>query len=133
MSGTVASGASSRRRGQLEAEVLACLAASDEPLTPGEIRDALSDLAYTTVMTTLFRLYEKGALVRELAGRAYAYSLVGNADVAKLNMRAHQMLKVLDAGTDRAGVLARFVAELSPADEQLLAALIPRQEPGERG
>ena len=121
-----------RGRGQLEADVLGCLAANGQPMTPGEIRDVLGDLAYTTVMTTLTRLYEKGALERQPSGRAYAYSLVGDAEVAQLNMRAHRMLKLLDSETDRAGVLARFVAELDPADERLLAELLARQESGEQ-
>ena len=34
------------------------------------------------------------------------------------------MRRVLDAGGDRAGVLARFVADLSPEDEQLLSGLL---------
>ena len=34
------------------------------------------------------------------------------------------MRRVLDEGGDRAGVLARFVADLSPEDEQLLAGLL---------
>lgn len=32
------------------------------------------DFAYTTVMTTLDRLYKKGVLVRRPAGRAFVYS-----------------------------------------------------------
>jgi hypothetical protein len=45
------------------------------------------------------------------------------------------MRRLLDGGTDRASVVARFVAELTPADERLLAALLdePRRDPAEDG
>ena len=41
------------------------------------------------------------------------------------------MLQLLDTGGDRAGVLARFVADLSPQDEQLLTELLSRDSPQE--
>jgi hypothetical protein len=34
------------------------------------------------------------------------------------------MSRLLDSGEDRAGVLARFVADLSPEDERLLTELL---------
>lgn len=114
-----------RPRGSLEAEVLACLAAAGDGLTPAEVQADLGDeLAYTTVMTTLSRLHAKGALERAAAGRAYRYRLVGGTDGARSNMTAHQMLKLLDEESDHAGVLSRFVAELSPEDERVLTRLV---------
>ena len=114
-----------RPRGALERDVLACLAAADQPLSPGQVRAELGDhLAYTTVMTTLSRLYAKGALSRQPAGRGYAYSLPGGPDGAQASMTAHRMLRLLDAGGDRAGVLSRFVADLRPEDEALLTGLL---------
>jgi predicted transcriptional regulator len=67
----------SRARGTLEREVLLCLAAAAHPLTAAEVQSEIGGLAYTTVMTTLSRLHAKGALERELQGRAYEYTLVG--------------------------------------------------------
>src|ERR1700760_4415551 len=114
-----------RPRGALERDVLACLAAATRPLSPGQVRAELGDhLAYTTVMTTLSRLYAKGALSRQPAGRGYAYSLPGGPDGAQASMTAHRMLRLLDAGGDRAGVLSRFVADLRPEDEELLTGLL---------
>lgn len=116
-----------RARGALEQEVLACLAVADQPLTPAQVRDELGhDTAYTTVMTTLSRLYDKNVLDREPAGRAYAYSLLGKPQDAQKTMTAHQMHKLLDGESDRAGVLTRFVAQLGPADEKLLTKLLER-------
>ena len=39
-------------------------------------------------------------------------------------MTAHRMLRLLETGGNRAGVLSRFVADLSPDDEQLLSELL---------
>ena len=71
-------------------------------------------LAYTTVMTTLARLQAKGALTRELSGRAYVYAVAGDPAQLEASLAAHRMRRLLDAGGDRAGVLARFVADLEP-------------------
>ena len=103
-----------------------CLAAAGRPLTAAEVQAEIGGLAYTTVMTTLARLHGKGALERQLQGRAYAYSMVGGADAAQSNMTAHHMLRLLDEESDRAGVLTRFVSELKPDDERLLAELLER-------
>lgn len=121
-----AAGRSRRRRGALEQQVLACLAIAAEPLSAADVQTALGDdLAYTTVMTTLTRLHEKRALNRVIDGRAYRYTLAGDAEGAVASVTAHQMLRLLD-GSDRAQVLSRFVADLDPKDEQLLARLLTR-------
>jgi predicted transcriptional regulator len=111
-----------RRRGILEQEVIAALAAAAEPMTPARVRDVLGDgLAYTTVMTVLARLHDKGLVTRQRSGRAYAYAaLTDQAEVT-----ARQMQRLLDAG-DRAAVLSRFVGALSDADERLLIGLLGR-------
>ena len=130
----MAAGPHGRPRGALEREVLACLAAAGRPLSPGEVRAELGDqLAYTTVMTTLSRLYAKGALSRQPAGRGYAYELSGGPDAAQASMTAHRMLRLLEAGGDRAGVLSRFVADLRPEDEELLSGLLAEATGPDRG
>ena len=130
----MAGGPHGRPRGALEREVLACLAAAGRPLSPGEVRAELGDqLAYTTVMTTLSRLYAKGALSRQPAGRGYAYELAGGTDAAQASMTAHRMLQLLEAGGDRAGVLSRFVADLRPEDEELLSGLLAEATGPDRG
>jgi predicted transcriptional regulator len=119
-----------RPAGSLEQEVLAALAAAGRPLTPAEVREDLGrDLAYTTVLTALTRLYEKGALTRGRQGRAYAYTVA--ADSATLTAR--RMRQLLASDTDRATVLSRFVAELTPAEEQLLEQLLRDHRPPRRG
>lgn len=118
--------ATSRRpAGALENEVLASLWAASEPMTPAQVQESLgSGLAYTTVMTILTRLHEKGAVTRERSGRAYAYAAVlDQAGIAAAQMRA-----LLDRGSDRAAVLAQFVDGLSSDDERALNALMRRVE-----
>src|SRR5579884_2045353 len=116
---------SAKRRapGALENEVLATLWAHDAAMTPAQVRDELGDdLAYTTVMTTLTRLHEKGLVSRTPVGRGYAYApMVEEAELAASRMQA-----VLDGGPDREAVLTRFVGSLDSADEKLLRGLLRR-------
>ncbi|WP_435845088.1 BlaI/MecI/CopY family transcriptional regulator [Streptomyces flaveolus] len=112
-----------RRRGQgeLEALVLAVLRQAEGPATAGWVQERLGgDLAYTTVVTILTRLLDKGAVSRERAGRSFAW--MPAADQAGL--AARRMRKVLDAESDRGAVLASFVTGLDPADERLLRDLL---------
>lgn len=111
-----------RRRGagHLDREVLDVLAAAAQPLTPGQVRDRLDrNLAYTTVMTVLTRLAEKGAAARRPQGRGYAYAAVTDP-AARVAAAMHRAMD----GNDHEAVLQRFVRSLSPADEQLLARLL---------
>lgn len=110
-----------RPAGGLEAEVLATLWAADRPMTPAAVQDELGgELAYTTVMTTLTRLLEKGVVSRERAGRAYAYTAV----LDKPGITAARMRELLEAGKDREAVLARFVGTLSDDEERVLSELL---------
>jgi predicted transcriptional regulator len=113
-----------RERGDLENEVLAALAAAGHPATPGEVLEQLDrPLAYTTVMTTLSRLHDKGAVTRSRVGRAYAYATTDSATVT-----ARRMRRVLEGGDDRTVVLARFLDELDPDDVPVLARLLAEAE-----
>lgn len=47
-----------------------------QPMTVGDLRTHLGDsVAYTTVMTVVYRLFEKGVVHREKVGRSYLYRL----------------------------------------------------------
>src|SRR3954468_2006939 len=96
-------------------------------MTPGQVRAALGgDLAYTTVMTTLARLSEKGVVTRHRAGRALAYQAVVEED----EIAARQSTLILDTRADLSSVLSRFVGTLSDDDERLLTELLQRTDPG---
>ncbi|MGV9250984.1 BlaI/MecI/CopY family transcriptional regulator [Streptomyces sp. NPDC003697] len=110
-----------RSAGELEAAVMAALWAADTPLTPSQVQAELAwSLARTTVTTILSRLHDKGTLVRERQGRGYAYRPVQDPH----GLTARRMHGELDRGSDRETVLARFVAQLSPDDEQTLRRLL---------
>ncbi len=122
-----------RSRGSLEREILACLGAADEPMTVQQVLDDVDpSLAYTTVMTTLSRLYTKNAIAREQHGRAYRYSLPGGPDAAQESMTAHSMHRLLATGADRRGVLSKFVAELDADDGEMLRRMLAGQSPARR-
>lgn len=59
--------------GPLEQQALDVLWARGGDQTVRELRTAFPALAYTTLMTTLDRLYRKGLLERVRRGRAFAY------------------------------------------------------------
>ncbi|MBT2411514.1 BlaI/MecI/CopY family transcriptional regulator [Streptomyces sp. ISL-12] len=110
-----------RGQGELEALVLSALAEADGPATAGWVQERLGGgLAYTTVITILTRLLDKGAVTRERAGRSFAWTPA--ADQAGL--AARKMRKVLDGESDREAVLASFVTGLDPDDERLLRDLL---------
>jgi predicted transcriptional regulator len=99
--------------GSLETEVMGVLWEADTPLSVRETverlnMDRAAPLAYTTVMTVLSRLAEKGILARQRSGRGYAYQAVAR-DTAEIAVR-----DVLGQFGDAA--LARFVdqVELNP-------------------
>lgn len=120
-----------RRRGsgELEAEILAALWSEDAALTPGQVHRIIgTDLAYTTVVTCLTRLHDKGVLTRHRVGRAYAYRPV----VDQPGLAARRMRQVLDAEDDRRVTLTRFVSELSAEDERVLRALLADPRSAER-
>lgn len=82
--------------GSLEADVMQ--AVWEQP--DSSVRDVLQVLpgkrsrAYTTVMTVMNRLYEKGLLRRTPAGRAYLYSAAMNQDefIASVSRKVVQTL-----------------------------------------
>jgi predicted transcriptional regulator len=111
--------------GGLEAEVIETLMASAEPMTAAEVRSALDNrLAYTTVMTVLSRLADKGLAIKQRRGRADIYSPV--RDPAAIT--AMRMRRLLESDDDRTGVLIRFVSSLSGDDERLLLDLLATPE-----
>ena len=118
-----------RAPGPLEAAVLAVVAAAGEPVAVSDVQRKLpGSPAYTTVMTTLSRLAGKGALTQARDGRAFRYSLAAPVDAVDDAVAARRMRRLLSDGSDRAGVLARFVAELDPDEERMLAALLDRTD-----
>lgn len=113
--------------------MLAALWAAPEPLVPAAVQAAVGkDLAYTTVMTILVRLCDKGVIQRAKVGRAYQYSPV----VAETDVVAEQIRRLLDRGQDRAAVLQGLVDGLAPGDGEVLRDLLGKAtaaRPARRG
>jgi predicted transcriptional regulator len=82
-----------------------------------------SRLAYTTVMTTLDRLYKKGWLKRRKSGKAYLYAPAFTEAAYRDRVAQHLIGMALDRHQDRQAVLSRFVDAVSLSDEQLLNRL----------
>lgn len=105
--------------GPLESEVMGVLWAAEAAMPVREVLAALNQgreppLAYTTVMTVLSRLADRGIAQRERGGRGYAYRPAAGspAEIAVRRLLA-------DHGE---AALASFVDYVS-ADEQLRARL----------
>ncbi|MER5543903.1 BlaI/MecI/CopY family transcriptional regulator [Streptomyces sp. NPDC001118] len=109
-----------RARGELEGEVLAALWAAGAPVAAAVVQEQVPGAAYTTVLTILTRLCDKGLVTRQREGRSHVYAPVDD----QAGHAAAGMHSLLDEGGDRAAVLARFVSELSAEDEQLLEQLL---------
>ena len=105
--------------GELENRVLEILWASGRPLTAREVHNVLSEdraLAYTTPLTILVRLYEKGLLLRGRSGRAFTYRPIRDREESA----AERMRQVLEAAGDQSVALARFVESLDEQDRARL-------------
>ena len=95
--------------GQHERSVMDQLWSDSEPQTVREVHAALSasrNLAYTTVMTVLHRLADKGLVVQHRANRAHRYAAARGRD----ELVAELMLDALDQvpdSRDRRAVLVR--------------------------
>jgi predicted transcriptional regulator len=114
--------------GSLELEVVGLLEGANAS-SVSDIQNRLKDkghaLAYTTVMTVLSRLYEKGLLRREKNGKQYVYSLAKKAD----SFRQGVLSKVYSAlfQNDRLKPIATLIEQddsLSTAELRELRKLV---------
>lgn len=107
--------------GPLESKIMEVLWVTADAATPAQVLEALhEDLAYTTVMTILTRLWKKGVVTRSREGRAYAYA----PKVSKPEFVAERMSGELHGAADHAAVLNRFVDKLHRADVEALRDLL---------
>jgi predicted transcriptional regulator len=98
-------------------------------MTAAEVQRAVDpSLAYTTVLTSLVRLHEKGLVDRVRTGRSHTYTAV--TDPAVTSARA--MARAMEAGPDRTAVLAQFVGTLGPDALPMLRELLAEAEARQR-
>jgi predicted transcriptional regulator len=112
-----------RDLGPLEQRVLELLWQRRAALTVRETREALADgLAYTTVMTTLDRLYKKGLLERVREGRGFRYL----PRASRETYAAGLLRRALDRGFGRSSLrplLSTLVDAVGERDRELLPEL----------
>jgi predicted transcriptional regulator len=106
--------------GPLETQVLELLWTRDRAVTVRDVQIALAELAYTTVMTTLDRLYRKGLLLRHRKGRAFAYEPRCSRDELLRELMSGHVADFLGAGGASAGLLSTLVRAVSQKDAALL-------------
>jgi len=78
------------------------------------------DLAYTTVMTTLDRLYKKNVLTREAEGRAFRYAPRFSREELRREAAGLAFRELLDASPASSLPLSFLVEILGERDAQLL-------------
>ena len=111
--------------GALEAQIMDVIWTSRDPMCVDEVRAELAkrgkDSAYTTIMTTLSRLYKKGLLARDMQGKAYYYS----SRVTRKELSNTVTKQVVDGllATFAEPAMAYFVEALSDSDPGKLDAL----------
>ena len=111
------------RLGPLESRLLELLWGQDGAVTVRHLRGALPALAYTTIMTTLDRLYRKGLLIRHTHGRAFAYAPRCTRDALLGELAAGHVTELLGRSAESAVVLSTLVRAVGLADATLLDEL----------
>jgi predicted transcriptional regulator len=114
--------ASSSQLGPLEERLLEALWERGN----ATVRDLLSgdggckDLAYTTVMTTLDRLFKKNLLSRQAEGRAFRYAPRFSREELHLEVAGEAFRQLMDASPASSLPLSYLVEILTEHDAQLL-------------
>jgi predicted transcriptional regulator len=79
------------------------------------------DVAYTTVMTTLDRLYKKGLLIRWKVGRAFRYAPTATREESQRSLAAELIERLLaEHQQEPLPLLSNLVDAVGDADRRLL-------------
>lgn len=129
---TAAESPSAKLLGSLERRVMTQLWAGG-PRSVGEVLAALNaadarHLAYTTVMTILVRLHEKGYVTREKEGRHFRYAAVVEESALEGQVGRRELSRLIDRyGAES---VARFAADLGESGlARRLAGLARKHRP----
>lgn len=109
--------------GPLEARLLELLWALPHAATVRELQRACTGLAYTTIMTTLERLYRKRLLLRHRDGRAFAYEPRCSRDELLSELVCGHVTDLLGASEKSSVILSTLVRAVRDADAALLDQL----------
>jgi predicted transcriptional regulator len=109
--------------GPLEKKVLELLWGCDCAKTVRHVHLSFPDLAYTTLMTTLDRLYRKRVLLRRRHGRAFEYEPRCSRDELFGEMASDHVTDLLAAPGASAAILSTLVHAVGRRDAALLDEL----------
>jgi len=112
--------ASSSQLGPLEERLLEVLWQRGNATVRDLVDGACRDLAYTTVMTTLDRLFKKKLLSREAEGRAFRYTPRFTREELHREVAGEAFRQLLEASPASSLPLSYLVEILTERDAQLL-------------
>jgi BlaI family transcriptional regulator, penicillinase repressor len=109
-----------RQLGPLEQRILDELWSRGNATVRELVEAPCQDLAYTTVMTTLDRLYKKGLLARSEDGRAFRYTTRLSREQLQREVTSQTFRQLLDSSPVSTLPLSLLVEILSDRDTHLL-------------
>jgi predicted transcriptional regulator len=110
--------------GPLELRVLEALWARREPACVRDLQPDFPGVAYTTLMTTLDRLFRKGVLTRSKAGRAFFYRAEQTRDQLQSQLAGSALATLLPGELASVRpILSMFVDAVGNRDRALLDEL----------
>lgn len=110
--------------GPLELRVLEALWSRNTPSCVRDLQPQFPGVAYTTLMTTLDRLFRKGTLTRVKDGRAFYYEPKSSHDQLVSQLAGSTLATILPGNTDAVRpILSMFVDTVGRRDEALLDEL----------
>jgi predicted transcriptional regulator len=109
--------------GPLETRLLELLWARARAATVRDLHRACPGLAYTTIMTTLDRLYRKRLLLRHREGRAFAYEPRCTRDELFSELVSGHVTDLLGASQRSSVILSTLVRAVCDTDAALLDQL----------
>ena len=110
--------------GPLELRVLEALWSRGTASCVRDLQPQFPGVAYTTLMTTLDRLFRKGTLTRVKDGRAFYYEPKSSHDQLVSELAGSTLATILPGNTDAVRpILSMFVDTVGRRDEALLDEL----------
>jgi predicted transcriptional regulator len=110
--------------GPLEQRLLEALWSRGTATVRELLSAGIDNLAYTTVMTTLDRLYKKNLLTREAEGRAFRYAPRVTREQLHREVAGEAFRQLLDSSSSTELPLSYLVEILSERDAHLLDDLL---------
>jgi predicted transcriptional regulator len=111
---------SSPQLGPLEQRMLEALWVRGSATVREMLEDGYQDLAYTTVMTTLDRLFKKNVLTRQAEGRAFRYAPRYSREELHREAAGEAFRQWLDLSPEASLPLSYLVEIVTERDAQLL-------------